>query len=129
MNKKQQIQLIARAFVALDVLNNKVMAPLRDRYFAENREEEKGHRNFCPAGVRCGLSVNDAARLFAVRQIAQFMAGEKAPEPSDWLHVRKSYLTACALVAEYRADIEKSWAEFGIAVSDVLALDYAELNK
>ena len=128
-SKRQQIALIDRAYAALDVLNNQVMSPLRDNYFKQNLDEEKGHRHFCPDGVRCGLATRQAARLFAVRQIAQFLNGEKAPEPREWLHLRPSYLTACALVAEYREQIMRAWGEVNVCVADVLALDYAELNK
>lgn len=128
-SKRQQIALIDRAYAALDVLNNQVMSPLRDNYFKQNLDEEKGHRHFCPDGVRCGLATRQAARLFAVRQIAQFLNGDKSPEPREWLHIRPSYLTACALVAEYQKQIEQAFDAVGVNYNDLLSLDYAELNK
>lgn len=129
MTKNQQIKLINRAFDALEVLNNQTMSPLRNRYLSQNIEEEKGHRRFKPDGVRCGLTIREAARLFCVRQIAEYLNGAETPAPNQWLHLRLSNLTACALVAEYGEQIKAAWAEFGIAIDDLLALDYAELNK
>ena len=129
MTKNQQVKLINRAFDALEVLNNQVMSPLRNRYLEQNIEEEKGHRRFKPDGIKCGLTTREAARLFCVRQIAEYLNGAATPEPKDWLHLRLSNLTACALVAEYGAQIKAAWSESGISIDDLLALDYAELNK
>lgn len=128
-SKRQKILLIDRAYAALDVLNNQVMSHLRDRYFKQNVEEEKGHRQFCPEGVKCGLTTRQAARLFAVRQVSEFLNGATIPHPSEWLHLRPSYLTACALVAEYRKQIEQAFDAAHVNYNDLLALDYAVLNK
>lgn len=129
MNKTQSLKLISKAYSYLDVLNNQVMSPLRERLFRQCTEEERGHRHFKPDGVTCGLTVPQAAKLFCVLRIAQYLNGDRIPEPKEWLHIQPSCLTACALVAEYSQQIERSWLEAEIDVNEILKLDYAELNK
>lgn len=72
-------------------------------------------------------SVNEAARLFAVKRVAEYMQGEKFPSGKDYLHIQKSCFYAAGIVDEYRQIVEKAWKDFDIA--KLAELDYTAIVK
>lgn len=100
-----------------------------DQYAQLHRNEEKDHRRFCPDHVQCGLTVGQSAKLFAVKELFEIIAGVQfRPAPEDYFHIRKSVYAAWAMhrecgeriQAEFTVDECKAW---------LAAIDYAELNK
>lgn len=99
-------------------------------YLAENTAEERGHRGWGPnydSHHDSFVTVPKAAKLFAVKQIADYLSGEKLPELRDYLHFRKSCYTAAALVLEHGDKLRAALKDFDLA--ELKALDYAELVK
>lgn len=124
-------KLTARAWDFLcPALDNIKMVPLGKTYLAENIAEEKNHRGFGLREGGWGLTVAESARLFAVKQLAEYLQpGAKLPRVKDYLHYRHSCYIAAAMVLNYRREIKRAFKESGVDVAAVLALDYAELVK
>lgn len=122
---KNQIKLINEAFARLSFLNNKNWTPYLDKLFEGCVEEERSHR-----GSGCSfaqhhpqaVSVQQAARMFAVKRVAEYLIGERMPRGRDYLHTQKSCFVAAGLVDEYRKEIRKAWR--GLPVAELAALDY-----
>jgi hypothetical protein len=125
MNAKTK-KLISEAYSALYVLNNITWTPYRDRLFELCRDEEKQHRGH---GDRSwGATINDCARMFAVRDVVSYLIGEsKAPTAKDYLSYKKSCFMAASLVENYRAEITKALE--GHDLKAIAALDYVEIIK
>ena len=127
MTKRQDLQLIDKAFYALErALESKADRDWRT-YFQQNVEEEKGHRRFGSGFGANGITRNQAAKLFCVRQIAQYLNGDPAPKTDDIFSLRLSIYYAYALAARYPEQITAALEPFDLQA--LLALDYAELNK
>jgi len=62
-----------------------------------------------------------------VRQVAEYLNGDKAPDVAEIFSYRLSIYMAYALVARHRELIASALEPFDI--QSLLALDYAELNK
>lgn len=130
MTKREQIKMIDRAWLYVgEALNNIGIHGYGRQYLALNMREEKDHRRFCPEGIKCGLTTPQAARLFCVKQLADYLNGEVVPTAKDFIHIRQSNLMAASLVANYRAEIKQAFSEASVNPEDCSALDYAELNK
>lgn len=108
-------------------LDNIKWGQMYTAYLNENRDEEKRHDRRRPASVPRGLSIMDAARLFAVQQIVNYYTGEKAPDLAGYTHMRHSVFSAYSLVAQYHDEIGVALA--GVDLDAIKALDYAELQK
>lgn len=127
MSKRESLALIDKAYYALErALESKADRDWRT-YYQQNLDEEKGHRRFKFTSVSDGITAPQAARLFCVRQVAEYVNGDKAPDVSEIFSLRLSLYMACALVARYREQITAALTPFDL--QSVLALDYAELNK
>lgn len=97
-------------------------------YFAQNITEERGHRRFCPDGLpRDGMTVAQAARLFAVQSIFRALNGENAPPLKDFFHVRRSWFMAHAIAAEFKEILKATTPLLLINRKAILDLDYVEL--
>lgn len=130
MNTKQKLQLIRDAFNRLAFLNNVARGGYLDRLHAQCVEEERGHRGFGHDFAKYhpgAVSVTDAARLFSVKRIAEYLNGERMPRGKEFLHVQKSCFHAAALVDEFRKDIRRAWR--GLDVKALTELDYCEFVK
>jgi hypothetical protein len=97
------------------------------------KTEEKGHRGWGPDFYQHHTSdtasVGDAAKMFSVRRIAEYMNGQDLPKGKDFLHIQKSCFYAAGLVDEYRDRIAKLWSEAGISVEELNTLDYCKIVK
>lgn len=102
-------------------------------YLAENLAEEKAHRGCgLPPRPRWGISVHDAARLFATQQLLECVLCNplrSAPGIASYLSCRKSVFTAASLYANYPQTILDAFAASGANLQELHALDYAELVK
>lgn len=127
MSKKDQIKLINEAYSKLDVLNNITWTHYRDNLFREHLAGEKQHDRMRPEGTTRGITLSEAARLFVVHWIAEYLQGKKAPEVADYINMRHEAFTSYSLVARYREEIEKAWKDTDVKA--LTELDYAELMK
>lgn len=124
--KTTERKLIAAAYRDLDILNNQTWNAYRDDLFDLCKAEEKQHRG--SRGDGYNASIADCARMFVVRDICAYLTGERGPlEVKDFLSYRRSCFMACALVQNYRQEIEKALA--GHDVKALAALDYVEVIK
>jgi len=128
MDKKNQIKLINEAYRKIDdVLSIQHMGEYGKQYYNLNKGEELQHDKFRPSDVKRGLTISEAVKLFYVTQIIQALKGTLKVTVKEYLFVRKSIFFAVALVETYK--IELTEALKGINYDDILAVDYAELNK
>ncbi len=131
MNTQDTLKLARKAFDALQPLNDIDWTHHRDALYNLCKAEEKGHRGWGPDFAQHHTSdtasVSDAAKLFAVKRIAEYMNGEKPPSGKDFLHIQKSCFYAAGLVDEYREKLASYWSGFDIAT--LAQLDYCALVK
>jgi len=126
LSKKQQIDLINKLSYNLACeLDNLKWNKIYTDYLKENIQEEKNHDNFRHESIKRGLTITEAGKLFAVQQIAEYLNGDKMPDVSGYLHIRKSVFTAYAIFANYRKEIEKAFQ--GLNWQEVLKMDYCFL--
>lgn len=105
-----------------------------DRYVQLVFEAERGHRRFKPDGLRCGLTVGQAVRLFVVKQVFErFVPAHSSeniytPEAKDFFSVRADVFAACAIADLCRAKIRNEFTDHEM-LEWLAGIDYAELNK
>lgn len=132
MNRKAQLQLIDSCFHRLTGCCEH--SHDWDKYLALHEAEEKGHRRFCPAGVKCGITKAQAVRLFAVKEVFERFVSANEPEKiftpqaTDFFVIRHSVFAACAIVHSNR---ERILNEFRLRemLQFVREVDYVELNR
>lgn len=128
---KTTLKDIRVAFAALEILNQLTWTPYLDRAFETALEEEKGHRGFAPEFSRHHtadtIGASDAARLFIVKRVAEYLSGERMPRGKDYLHTQKSCFWCAGLVHKYRKEIRKAWRKLDVA--SLAALNYCEFVK
>ncbi len=131
MQTQPIIKSVRKAFDALHVLEQISWTHYQSEYFDLCKAEEKSHRGFLPdfntSHTLDTAGVTDAAKLFAVKRIAEYMNGEKPPSGKDYLHIQKSCFYAAGLVDEFRDKIAETWASFDI--SELAELDYCKIVK
>jgi len=128
MNKKQQLNLIHRAWRNIDeCLATQHFGMYGKEYLKLNKEEEKSHDRMRSYEIKRGISINEAAKVFYVQQIIEGLMGQLKFEVKDYLSIRKSCFFAMALVENYRAELEEALKDFNYA--EILAIDYCELIK
>ncbi len=131
MTTKETIKLANKAFDALEPLNNISWNSYREKLFKACVAEEKDHRGFMgsfrESHTSDTASVNDAARLFAVKRVAEYLNGERMPFGKDFLHIQPSCFVAAGLVDEYGDKIRAYWSEFDIKT--LAELDYCVIVK
>ena len=126
MNKEQrQIKkIINRAYSDLYVLSNITWTPYREEIFKLNREDEKRHRfNRCSSEFEA--SINDCAKLFTVKEIAEHLLNREKFKVKDLINIKKSCLYAQSVVENYRDKILKAWKDQDL--NYLANLDYISL--
>lgn len=102
-----------------------------DRLYKLCLEEEMGHRHWGPDfdahHTPDTINERDAARLFSVLRVAQYLTGDTLPEIKDYLHMQKSCYMAAAMALEFGEKIRKEWAKFSIP--DLAKLNYTNYVK
>lgn len=125
--KRKALNLIKAAYGALHGLDSITFTPYRTRLLEMCKEEERLHRSGSFwEGRRWGLSVPDAARLFAVKRIAEALAGE-LPNVADVIKLQPSVFYAASIALTYPNEVRTAWAKHGIDAVALRLLDYAEL--
>ena len=125
MTHYEQITFIREAFNALpDMQDGFKDVP---RYLLDmNEQSERRHRRGAPNGIKHGLSIRDAAKLFTVSHL---LDGWK--EPDKWtvdeiLHIRTECLYAQAYAKRFHKDLADWAAKYTEPFKQV---DYAELQR
>lgn len=99
-----------------------------ERLIDECAKEERGHRKWGPDfrshHTADTISVMQAAKLFAVKRVAEYLTDAKPLQPRDYLHCQKSCFTAAGMADEFRAEIMAAWD--GLPLAELAALDYSE---
>lgn len=131
MNKTEAIKLVDSTFFRLERCCESTHN--WDRYLALIEQEEKGHRRFCPEGVRCGLTKAQSVRLFAVKEVFDRWVPNDSgsiftPEAKDYFSIRGSVFAACAIQHERQAEIRNEFTDLEM-VTFLRDVDYAEMNK
>ena len=126
MNTREINLLAGKAYAALQVLNNITWTPYCDKLHDMASAEERHHRH-CTPSSRCfpkGASVSAAAKLFAVKRIAEALTGKKKPRIADYLHWQVSAFYAHSIVANYRKECRAALKGHDLAA--LAALSYVE---
>jgi len=115
MNKEQKeiIKRINKAYSSLFILSNITWTPYRDDLFNMNRKEEKQHRTCMDRWEehhKNSASINDCARLFTVKHIAESLLTPNKYKVKDLLNIKKSCIFAQSLVDNYKDRIVKAWS-------------------
>ena len=112
MNKEQkQIKkVIDKAFSQLHVLSNITWTPYRDEIFDMNKKDEKRHRYNRPSSD-FEASVNDCAKLFTVKNIAESLLNRDKHTVKDLINIRKSCLYSQSVVENYKDKILDAWKD------------------
>lgn len=132
---KMKTEQIKKAFHELRWVFDSAMINHAQALFEQCRAEEKQHRGFMPDFDRCHtpdtISVADAARLFAVKRVAEYLlAPDKYPKGQDYLHTQKSCFIAAGIADEFRAQIVEAWKDFDVAALALLDYtDYVKINR
>lgn len=124
--KRAALDLIDRAFGALPYLSHS-WSDVRSKLYDMNEASEKQHRKLKPAGLKAGLTVAQAAKLFTVRHLAESLERPDKWSVDDVLSVRLECLYAQAYVGLYGDKIAAAWEAAGIDPAELRALDYAAL--
>ena len=127
MNKEQkQIKkVIDKAYSELHVLSNITWTPYRDEIFDMNKKDEKRHRYNRPSSD-FEASVNDCAKMFTVKNIAESLLNRDKHTVKDLINIRKSCLYSQSVVENYRDKILDAWKDQDLkylADLDYIALD------
>lgn len=103
-----------------------------DSFFALTLSEAKSHDRMRPHGIRRGISIDNEARYFALKRIAEFTIEQRAEPPlAHYWHWQTSIYGAYALtVDEVTGPVVRKWSEDNRdALTELLTWDYAELIK
>lgn len=125
MSRTQQLKAIREAFSAIPELQDG-FKDVREYLFDKNEHAERQHRKGAPFGIKHGLTVKDAAKLFTVSHL---LDGFK--EPDKWTvdaitSIRPEVLYAQAYAKRFHAELTEWVAKYSEPFAQV---DYAELMK
>lgn len=127
MTKTEQVSVIQAAYRALSQLGlYEGFHDVAERLYDMNKEAELRHRRGAPNGIRHGLSVKDAAKLFTVSHL---LDGYRQPNKwtvDDILAIRLEVLYAQAYAKRYYAELTGWVLQYGPQFEGV---DYSELMK
>ena len=126
MNKEQKeiVKRINQAYSKLYILSNITWTPYRDEVFNMIRKEEKQHR-FNRSSSDFEASINDCARLFTVKYIAESLLNPNKWQVKDLLVIKKSCIYSQSLVNNYSDTIKRAWIDEDIKY--LANLDYVAL--
>jgi len=130
MNKEQKeiIKRINKAYSSLFILSNITWTPYRDELFKMNRKDEKQHRAFGNDWAKYhenSASINDCARLFVVKDIAESLLDPNKWKTKHLIQIKKSVVYAQSVVENYKDRILKAWQDENIKY--LADLDYIAL--
>jgi hypothetical protein len=125
LSKSKQIKLIREAYDSIPDLQDG-FKDVREFLFDLNETAERRHRKGAPCGIKHGLSVKDAAKLFTVSHLLDGFA-----EPDKWsvdhiTSIRSEVLFAQAYAKKFHAELT-AWAQQ--YSEQFKQVDYADLMK
>ena len=125
MNRTQQIKTIREAFSSIPDLQDG-FKDVREYLFDKNEQAERQHRKGAPFGLKHGLTVENAAKLFTVSHLL-----EGFKEPNKWTvdaitSIRPEVLYAQAYAKRFHKELTEWAAKYASPFEQV---DYAELMK
>lgn len=122
---------ISEVFKALDGVFYSAWTNYAEKLLTKCKEEEKSHRGFPPEFNKHHTSdtigANDAARLFAVKRVAEYILSAKFPTGRDYLHMQASCFIAAGIADEFGDKVKAAWVAFDI--SEIAELNYTEFVK
>jgi hypothetical protein len=117
---------VNKAFSELYVLSNITWTPYRDVLFKMNKKDEKQHRVGDWSEYHKGAaSINDCAKLFTVKQIAESLFNKDKYKVDDLLKIKQSNIYAQSIVSNYEDKILKAWKDQDL--NYLANLDYISL--
>ncbi len=125
MKRSEQLKTIREAYASLPDLQDG-FRDVKERLFDMNVGAERQHRKSAPNGIKHGLSIRDAAKLFVVSHL---LDGWKDPE--KWavehiLSIRNECLYAQAYAKRFHVELAAWATHWQTKFTDV---DYSELMK
>jgi len=123
--KNSQIKLIREAYSAIPDMQDG-FKDVREYLFDLNEKAERQHRKGAPYGIKHGLSVKDAAKLFTVSHLLDGFR-----EPDKWavdaiISIRSEVLYAQAYAKRFHKELAEWASKYASPFEQV---DYAELMK
>jgi hypothetical protein len=129
MNTK--LKIINAAFDALRLAFDNETINWANRLLYKCKEEEREHRGVLPDFNRYHtadtIGVTQAAKLFAVKRLAEYLTGHDYPRGKDYLHFQRSCFIAAGIVDEFREKVHVAWQKFNL--SAIESLDYTDFVK
>ena len=127
--KNQAIKLINTAWERIYYcISTKKSEFVISEYLRLNIQEEKKHDHYRPEGTTRGLTVNQAGKLFAVKQIVEYIwTGGQSPDVKYYIDLRQSCFMAYSLAMQFEEYLIK--ALDGISLESIMALDYVSLME
>ena len=112
MNKEQKqiMKQVNQAYSKLHVLSNLTWTPYRDEIFDMNKRDEKRHRFNRPSSD-FETSINDCAKMFTVKNIAESLLNIEKWKVKDLINIRKSALYSQSVVENYKDKIVEAWKD------------------
>lgn len=131
MRLHPSIKLARKAFQELNHVFYSENVNYADRLLRLCKEEERDHRGFMDGFRRSHTddtaSVSDAAKLFAVKRVAEYLLGAKYPTGQDFLHTQTSCFLAAGIADEFAEKVRIAWKPFELR--ELVALDYTDIVK
>lgn len=124
-SKHGQIKLIREAYASLPDMQDG-FRDVRVRLFEMNEAQERIHRRGAPNGIKHGLTVKDAAKLFVCEHLLDGYAQPDKWTVDDILSIRNEVLYAQAYAKRFHAELT-DWARK--YAGQFKQVDYAELMK
>ena len=123
--RAQQLKTIREAYAEIPDLQDG-FKDVREYLFDMNQTAERRHRKGAPDGIRHGLTVRDAAKLFTVSHLLDGFA-----EPDKWsvdhiIQIRTECLFAQAYAKKHHAELADWAAKYSEPFKQV---DYAQLQR
>ncbi len=125
LTRNQQTKIIREAYSAIPDMQDG-FKDVREYLFDLNERAERQHRKGAPFGIKHGLTIKDAAKLFTVSHL---LDGFK--EPDKWTvdaitSIRPEVLYAQAYAKRFHKELTEWAAKYADQFEQV---DYAELMK
>ena len=134
LSKSAQIRAIKEAYSELVSLNlQDGFRDVQQILYTKNLAAERQHRQGAPYGIRHGLGIIDAAKLFTVQHLLDGWAEPNKWSVDDIISIRNEVLYAQAYAKRFHKELEQ-WATkyapmFTRTADGILQIDYAELMK
>jgi hypothetical protein len=125
LTRTQQIKTIREAFAAIPDLQDG-FKDVREYLFDKNESAERQHRKGAPNGIKHGLTVKDAAKLFTVSHLLDGFKEPNRFSVNDITSIRTEVLYAQAYASRFHKELTEWAAKY---TEPFARVDYAELMK